>query len=152
MRKLTLLSALALTALILLLAPSAALADDHTAGEIEIPAGYRTVTVSFDGIDPVSMDDGVLSMRINGTVNLNDVVKLIDDQLAYGGSVEESCEVRMRWVPASTVITSGADNVMNLRSRMQLSQRTCEPNMSLYTSSVHNVDYTGPSISTMWSS
>ncbi len=142
MRKLTLLSALALTALILLLAPSAALADGHTSGEIEIPAGYRTVTVSFDGIDPVSMDDGVLSMRINGTVDLNDVVKLIDDQLAYGGSVEESCEVRMRWVPGSTVITSGADNVMNLRSRMQLSQRTCEPNMSLYTSSVHNVDYT----------
>ena len=142
MRKLTLLSALAMAALILLLAPSAALADGHMAGEIEIPAGYRTVTVSFDGIDPVSMDDGVLSMRLNGTVDLNDVVKLIDDQLAYGGSVEESCEVRMRWVPGSTVITSGADNVMNLRSRMQLSQRTCEPNMSLYTSSVHNVDYT----------
>lgn len=137
MRKYLLPLALVMAAVMMWTAPMTA-----SAAEIVVPAGYRTVNVDFTGIDNVSMsDDGTLSLRVNGTVNVNDVIRLIDDQLAFGGSVEESCTTRMRWVPGTTQIMGASGGTLNLQSTLALAQRTCEPSMSMYTTSEHAVDY-----------
>lgn len=140
MRKLLLPIALIVVSVMLLVAPATAFGATSDS-EMVIPAGYRTVHVTFGGIDPVSLSDGMLSLRVNGSVDFTDIIALIDDQLAYGGSVEESCTTRMRWVPGTTHIVGASGGTLNLQSTLALATRSCEPTMSMYTTSQHTVDY-----------
>lgn len=140
MRKYLMPVALLMVAVLALVAPASASAMGHGA-QLVVPAGYRTIDVEFLGFDNVTMDDGNLSLTVNGVVDVNDVITLIDDQLAYGGSVEESCTTRMRWVPGTTQIVGASGGTLNLQSTLALAQRTCEPNMSMYTTSEHDVSY-----------
>lgn len=134
---------LVMVSVIMLAAPATAFGASAEMGHsMDIPAGYRTVGVNFDGIDNVMMDGSNLSFRINVAVDVNDVIALIDDQLAYGGSVEESCTTRMRWVPGSTSIVGADGGSLNLQSTLAVATRACEPTMSMYTTSQHVVDYT----------
>ncbi len=140
MRKITLSCSLVLVAVLMLIAPMTVSAQSESA-TMMVPAGYRTIDVEFQGFDNVSMEDGNLSLTVNGAVDISDVITLIDDQLAYGGSVEESCTTRMRWVPGTTRIAGASGSTLNLQSTLALAQRTCEPTMSMYTTSEHDVSY-----------
>lgn len=140
MRKFLVLYSAVLAAILMMAAPMTVHAMGHGA-HLMVPAGYRTINVEYTGIDNISMMDGTLGLRVNGVVDVNDVITLIDDQLAYGGSVEESCTTRMRWVPGSTRVVSASGSTLNLQSTLALAQRTCEPSMSMYTTSEHAVDY-----------
>ncbi len=134
---------LVMVAVLMMVGPPTAFGSSAQMGHaMEIPAGYRTVSVNFDGIDNVMMDGSNLSLRINATVDVNDVIALIDDQLAYGGSVEESCTTRMRWVPGSTSIVGAEGGTLNLQSTLAVATRTCDPVMSMYSTSEHVMDYT----------
>ncbi len=140
MRKITLSCSLVLVAVLMLVAPMTASAQGESA-TMTVPAGYRTIDVTFQGFNNVAMDDGNLSLTVNGAVDVSDVITLIDDQLAYGGSVEESCTTRMRWVPGTTRIMGASGSTLNLQSTLALAQRSCEPTMSMYTTSEHDVSY-----------
>ena len=140
MRKIILSCSLVLVAVLMLMAPMTASAQGESA-TMMVPAGYRTIDVEFQGFDNVSMEDGNLSLTVNGSVDVSDVITLIDDQLAYGGSVEESCTTRMRWVPGTTRIAGASGSTLNLQSTLALAQRSCEPTMSMYTTSEHDVSY-----------
>ena len=140
MRKIILSCSLVLVAVLMLMAPMTASAQGESA-TMMVPAGYRTIDVEFQGFDNVSMEDGNLSLTVNGAVDVSDVITLIDDQLAYGGSVEESCTTRMRWVPGTTRIAGASGSTLNLQSTLALAQRSCEPTMSMYTTSEHDVSY-----------
>ncbi len=140
MRKIVLSCSLVLVAVLMLVAPMTASAQSEAA-TVVVPAGYRTIDVEFQGFDNISMDKGNLSMTVNGMVDVSDVITLIDDQLAYGGSVEESCTTRMRWVPGMTRIVGASGSTLNLQSTLALAQRSCEPTMSMYTTSEHDVNY-----------
>ncbi len=144
MRRILLLPiALVLVTVLMVVAPVTAFGASAQMGHaLEIPAGYRTVSVHFDGIDNVMMDGSNLSLRVNVALDVLDVIALIDDQLAYGGSVEESCTTRMRWVPGSTQIVGAEGGTLNLQSTLAVATRTCEPTMSMYATSEHVVDYT----------
>ncbi len=133
---------LVIVSVLMVVAPATTFGASAQMGHaVEIPAGYRTVGVNFNSIDNVMMDGSNLSLRLNVTVDVNDVIALIDDQLAYGGSVEESCTTRMRWVPGSTNIVGAEGSTLNLQSTLAVATRTCEPTMSMYTTSEHVVDY-----------
>lgn len=140
MRKITLSCSLVLVAVLMLMAPMTVSAQSESA-TVVVPAGYRTIDVEFQGFDNVAMEDGNLSLTVNGAVDISDVITLIDDQLAYGGSVEESCTTRMRWVPGTTRIAGASGSTLNLHSTLALAQRSCEPTMSMYTTSEHDVSY-----------
>lgn len=141
MRRILLPCSLVLVAVLMLVAPMTASADSHSGSSMMVPAGYRTIAVELHGFDNVSMDDGTLSLTVNGAVDVNDVITLIDDQLAFGGSVEESCTTRLRWVPGTTRIVGASGGTLNLQSTLGLAQRSCEPTMSMYTTSEHDVSY-----------
>ncbi len=141
MRKIMLSCSLVMVAVLMLIAPMTATAQTHSGASLMVPAGYRTVDVAFNGFDNISMEDGNLALTVNGSVDVSDVITLIDDQLAYGGSVEESCTTRMRWVPGTTRIVGASGSTLNLQSTLALAQRSCEPTMSMYTTSEHDVSY-----------
>ncbi len=141
MRKIILSCSLVLVAALMLVMPTTAFAQSESDATLMVPAGYRTIDVEFQGFDNVSMEDGNLALTVNGAVDVSDVITLIDDQLAYGGSVEESCTTRMRWVPGTTRIVGASGSTLNLQSTLALAQRSCEPTMSMYTTSEHDVSY-----------
>ena len=141
MRRILLPCSLVLVAVLMLVAPMTATAQSDSGASMMVPAGYRSIDVELHGFDNISMEDGTLALTLNGAVDVNDVITLIDDQLAYGGSVEESCTTRLRWVPGTTSIVGASGGTLNLQSTLGLAQRACEPTMSMYTTSEHDVSY-----------